>query len=172
MNVSSSTDARNRELRSHLEHDLADVCAGLHQAVRFGSIGQRKNPVDDRLELLRFEQWPHLVAQALRNLSLAYGRARAQRRAGDRQALHYDCRQSSVTLPLRLAVSAQLSVAALQLVSLANASEPSRAAVKAEDVRSSMSLPFGDRIVPSDVTFLSHRNVGDSPDFRRCASSP
>jgi hypothetical protein len=53
------------------------------------------------------------------------------------------CRQSTGTLPLRLAVSAQLRVAALQLVALcANASEPSRAAVKAEDVRASMRLPL------------------------------
>src|ERR1700676_4720371 len=58
-------------LRTHLEHDLADVCAGLHQAVFFGTIGQPKNPVDDRLELLRLEQRPSLVAQAPCNLRLA-----------------------------------------------------------------------------------------------------
>jgi hypothetical protein len=82
------------------------------------------------------------------------------------------CRQSTVTLPLRLAVSAQLRTAALQLVALGvNASEPGRTAVKAEDARTSMRLPFGDRIVPSDVTSLSPRSVGGSPDLRRCASS-
>ncbi len=50
-------------LRPHRQHDLADVGARFHQPVRGRRFGQRKDAMDDRLQLARGEQRPDFVAQ-------------------------------------------------------------------------------------------------------------
>src|SRR5262245_1004248 len=46
-----------------LQHDLPDVLARLHQAVRRGGFLQRKRPIDDRFDDATFEERPDLPSQ-------------------------------------------------------------------------------------------------------------
>src|SRR5262249_49616536 len=48
------------------------------------------DPMDHGLHLAAIEQWPDVAAQRLRELDLALERARAKRRAGDRQSPQHD----------------------------------------------------------------------------------
>src|SRR5712691_7569616 len=60
--------------------------ARLHQLVRPGRFGEREGLVDDRLDPAPLDERPDFLAQVFRDRTLELDRARAQGRAGDREA--------------------------------------------------------------------------------------
>ena len=60
------------------EAGVADMSAGFHQLVRAGRIAERKAGVNHRLQPLRVEQRPYLLAQRRCDPSLVGRRLRSQ----------------------------------------------------------------------------------------------
>src|SRR6476660_8741443 len=46
------------------QQDLAEMVAGLQDAVRLGGLGYRQDPVHDRADGAGLDQWPHLLVHA------------------------------------------------------------------------------------------------------------
>jgi hypothetical protein len=69
------------------QNDLADVLVGLHQGMGLCRVSRRKRAVDHRLDRAAFQQRPDMFQARLRNGGLECHRPRAQRGAGDGQAL-------------------------------------------------------------------------------------
>jgi hypothetical protein len=79
----SYASRRQLRLRSHFEHDLADVLRGLHQRVRGGRLGEREHAVARRASRRATREAADLSrGSALAMAALRSVRTRAQRRAG------------------------------------------------------------------------------------------